>query len=75
MPVVTFNATVASGNSGSPVFDKETNELLGVYFYGSGDFDGKIANLAIPIDAILTAFLKAGLNDAIELILTEHEQA
>lgn len=50
MPAICHNASTLSGNSGSPLLDIETGELLGIHFAGFKAFNKKeAANLAMAI--------------------------
>ena len=55
IPVFCHNASTSGGSSGSPVFDNQTHELLGVHFYGESNFErsSEAANLAMPVNAII----------------------
>jgi len=50
MPAICHNASTMGGNSGSPILDINTGDLLGVHFAGSKMFnDEEAANLAMAI--------------------------
>lgn len=50
MPAICHNASTLGGNSGSPLIDLKTGELVGVHFAGSKAFNKKeAANLAMAI--------------------------
>lgn len=54
MPAISHNASTMTGNSGSPILDAKTGELLGVHFAGYKIFNEKeAANLAMAIDYIV----------------------
>lgn len=54
MPAISHNASTMTGNSGSPILDAKTGELLGVHFAGYKIFNKKeAANLAMAIAYII----------------------
>lgn len=54
MPAISHNASTMTGNSGSPILDAKTGELLGVHFAGYKIFnEEEAANLAMAIDYIV----------------------
>ena len=53
MPAICHNASTLGGNSGSPILDLKTGELLGVHFAGHKIFNEKeAANLAMAISQL-----------------------
>jgi len=53
MRAICHNASTLSGNSGSPILDIKTGELLGVHFAGHKIFNKKeAANLAMTIEQL-----------------------
>ena len=67
IPVICHKASVASGNSGSPLLDESTHDLLGIHFRGRY-FMGAKLNLAMPTTAIIEGI--RGLEPTISL---DHE--
>ena len=54
MPAICHNASTMTGNSGSPILDTKTGELLGVHFAGYKIFNKEeAANLAMAIELIV----------------------
>ena len=54
MSAICHNASTMTGNSGSPILDAKTGELLGVHFAGYKIFNKKeAANLAMAIAYIV----------------------
>ncbi len=54
MPAISHNASTMTGNSGSPILDIQTGQLLGVHFAGYKIFNKQeAANLAMAITYIL----------------------
>ena len=54
MPAICHNASTLGGNSGSPILDAKTGELLGVHFAGFKTFNEKeAANLAMAIESLM----------------------
>jgi len=57
MPSICHNASTMTGNSGSPILDVKTGELLGVHFAGYKTFNKKeAANLAMAIAHIVDRY-------------------
>ena len=67
IPVICHKASAASGNSGSPLLDESTHDLLGIHFRGRY-FMGAKLNLAMPTTAIIEGI--RGLEPTISL---DHE--
>ena len=68
MPAICHNASTLGGNSGSPLLDLKTGELVGVHFAGSKAFNKKeAANLAMAIAQLTEEAAKNHLSSVTEI--------
>ncbi|WP_371396526.1 serine protease [Fretibacter rubidus] len=64
MDAICHNASTMGGNSGSPILDLKTGQLLGVHFAGHKIFNaGEAANLAMAVEHLNEAYKEIDVNN------------